>query len=790
MAAAAEPLLAGFTPEDAEQLLAEHFGIQGRATPLNGYRDRNFCVDTEEGRFVLKLMSQEVGKETLTLWVDAMQRLAAAGIAAPQPFATLQGNPWGMLADCNPFWLTRWVEGVPLAEVQARPAALHTAIGALVGQVQLALADCTHPALDRQFQWDLRNGERVSAANFAQLPEAGDRRVLHESLAGVAVGLGDSRHGEDLRNLLAVGPIHGDANDYNLLVSTEGEQPKLSGLIDLEDLSLGWLRGDLAISAAYAMLDQEDPVAVLVDMVRGYHVVSAIPEQELPALWPLACLRMCVSISLGAVARAADPDNSYISVTLQPGLRFLRQSLRISGPEVHQKLRQVCGFGAEEAKGKEQRGQKQRLARRHAVLGPNLSLSYDNPLHMVRGAGRYLFEASGRGYLDAINNVPHVGHGHPQVVQATTAQLHRHNTNTRYLDDTVLEYAEALVATLPAPLSVVHFVNSGSEANELALRLARVHSGGRDFVVLDAAYHGNTQALIDLSPYKFQGPGGQGRQAHVQVATLPDRYRGTYGYDEADAGPLYAQDLDRCLASIAERGAKPAAFLCEAIPGCGGQVVLPPGFLAAAFAKTRASGALCIADEVQTGFGRVGSHFWAFETQGVIPDIVTVGKPMGNGHPLGAVITTPAIASSFHNGMEFFNTFGGNPVACATGLAVLRVLEEEGLQENARLVGEQLLTGLRQLADQHPILGDVRGLGLFLGAVCVRDRATQEPAAEQARHIVHLMRDDGILLSTDGPLHEVIKIKPPLVFQTEDADFLLQRLDSALQRTASLSFQP
>ena len=296
------------------------------------------------------------------------------------------------------------------------------------------------------------------------------------------------------------------------------------------------------------------------------------------------------------------------------------------------------------------------------------------------------------------------------------------NTNTRYLHEEIGRYAERLSATLPGRLSVCYFVCSGSEANELALRLARAHTKARDVIVIDAAYHGNTSALIELSPYKFNGPGGAGRAEHVQVVPLPDPTAGSTAARSASRDSVMRRMCRRRLSAIHTRGQRVAAFFAEPLLGCGGQIVLPDGYLADAFARVRAAGGVCIADEVQTGLGRVGSHFWAFETQKVVPDIVTVGKPIGNGHPLGAVITTPEIAASFANGMEYFNTFGGNPVSCAVGLAVLDVIEEEGLQNNALTVGRHLLHGLRELSMRHEIVGDARGLGLYLGAELVQDR--------------------------------------------------------------------
>jgi len=354
------------------------------------------------------------------------------------------------------------------------------------------------------------------------------------------------------------------------------------------------------------------------------------------------------------------------------------------------------------------------------------------------------------------------------------------NTNTRYLHENLTRYAERLCATLPEPLRVCFFVCSGSEANELALRLARTHTGWKDTMVVDAGYHGNTTSLVEISPYKFDGPGGGGAPSHVHKVPMPDVYRGLYKMSDPQAGEKYAQHIAAAIRHIAERGSHLSAFICESLLSCGGQIVLPEHYLKQAYRQVRNAGGVCIADEVQVGFGRVGTHFWAFETQDVVPDIVTLGKPIGNGHPLGAVITTPAIAASFANGMEYFNTFGGNPVSCAIGLAVLDVIADERLQANAQKVGAHLIEGLRRLMDQHPLVGDVRGLGLFAGVELVSDRQTLEPAATQAAYLVNRLKECGILVSTDGPFHNVLKIKPPLVFTEANADFLITTIDKIL----------
>ncbi len=420
------------------------------------------------------------------------------------------------------------------------------------------------------------------------------------------------------------------------------------------------------------------------------------------------------------------------------------------------------------------------LGARGAYVSRTLSVSYRRPLHMVRGFMQHLYDADGQQFLDAVNNVPHVGHCHPGVVRAAQLQSSILNTNTRYLHENLARYAQRLCSRLPEPLHVCFFVNSGSEANDLALRLARTHTRCTDIVVIDGAYHGNLTSLIEISPYKFDGPGGAGAQPHVHKVPTPDTYRGIYREDDPQAADKYAGFVDEAIAQARTRGAGVAAFMSESIMSCAGQIVFPPGYLENAYSKIRAAGGVCIADEVQAGFGRAGSHFWGFETQDVVPDIVTMGKPIGNGHPLGAVVTTPEVAGSFVNGMEYFNTFGGNPVSCAVGLAVLDVIEEEGLQSRAQLVGNRLRSGLENLIGRHRIVGDVRGLGLFLGVELVRDRVSRDPAGDEASYVSERMKEQGILVGTDGPARNVLKIKPPLAFNESDADRLVDSLDAIL----------
>lgn len=422
---------------------------------------------------------------------------------------------------------------------------------------------------------------------------------------------------------------------------------------------------------------------------------------------------------------------------------------------------------------------------RRDKIGRNLSLGYRNPLKIVRGWQQYLFDETGQRYLDAYNNVPHVGHAHPRVVAAAERQMRVLNTNTRYLHDNLNRYAECLTATLPTPLNVCYFVNSASEANELALRLARAYTQQRDMIVLEGAYHGHTTSLVDISPYKHDGNGGNGAPDWVHTAPVADVYRGAYKADDPRAGEKYAAHVQQMITNLAAHGVGIAGYIAESCPSVGGQIIFPQGYLATTYRHVRAGGGLCIADEVQTGYGRTGTHMYAFEAQNVVPDIVILGKPIGNGHPIGAVVTSAEIANAFDNGMEFFSTFGGNTVSCAVGLAVLDVLQDENLMAHAHTVGQRLLQGLTELKSRYDIIGDVRGAGLFLGIELVNNLQTLEPAAAAASFVSNQMREQGILLGTDGPLHNVVKIRPPMPFSMTNADFLVETLDKILRMAFS-----
>ncbi|MCP3962819.1 MAG: aminotransferase class III-fold pyridoxal phosphate-dependent enzyme [bacterium] len=767
-----------FSVDDARRLARDLYGIEVEARQLVSYQDQNFLLEHGSGRrLVLKLSHASVPREMLDLQNRAMEHIAdrESSPATPRVCSTLGGERIVTVAgDDGVTHLARlvtFVEGTPWAAGAPHSPELGYRLGRFVGVLDRVLADFSHPAMHRFDRWDLKHTLEIREY-LGAIPDPGPRPNVERVLARF------EQRVLPLWSGLRASVIHGDANNDNILVSDDGTD--IAGLIDFGDCVHSATICELAIAMAYLMLGQEEPLTLGEQVLRGYHETHPLEAMELDVLLDLVLCRLAISLAYSYRLSKLRPDNTYLTVNQENAGKLLERLIALDSGGVRERFGRACGDTVstiDTAKNGRGRGRERILEARRRHIGASLSISYSEPLEIVRGAGPYLIDERGRAYLDAINNVCHVGHCHPRVVAAASAQMAVLNTNTRYLNDLLIDYAERLTATLPEPLRVCFFVNSGSEANDLALRMARVHTGRHDAVVVDGAYHGTTTSVVELSPYKFGGPGGAGRPDHVQVVPCPDVYRGPHGADDPQAGAEYAADV---AAAIDRAGGPVAAFFCESMISCGGQIIPPPGYLRAAFDHVRHAGGVCVADEVQVGFGRAGDAFWAFDFQDAVPDIVTMGKPIGNGHPISALVTTPEIARSFANGMEYFNTFGGNPVSCAVGLAVLDVIEEEGLQERARVVGAHMLEGLRGLAERHALIGDVRGHGMFLGVELVRDRETLEPAREEATEVIERMKDRGVLLSTEGPFHNVIKIKPPLVWTTAHADFLVEQLDAVL----------
>lgn len=415
------------------------------------------------------------------------------------------------------------------------------------------------------------------------------------------------------------------------------------------------------------------------------------------------------------------------------------------------------------------------IERRQRVLGTAYRLFYDNPLHIVRGEGVWLYDAGGERYLDAYNNVASVGHSHPRVVAAIAEQAAMLNTHTRYLHDGVVEYAERLVATFPSALSQAMFTCTGSEANDLALRIARSHTGASGVIVTELAYHGVTAAVAAVSPSLGKTvPLG----VDVRAVSAPDTYR----HDPATIGMWFAARVQEAIDDMLRHGIRPAALLVDTVFSSDGVYTDPAPFLAPAVEAIRAAGGLFIADEVQAGFARTGSCMWGFQRHGLVPDIVTMGKPMGNGHPIAGVVARPEIFERFGRDARYFNTFGGNPVSCAAALATLDVIQDEGLQANAARTGAYLRDKFREMARKHSWIGDVRGDGLFMGIELVKDQAAKTPATEETHRFVNLMREHRVLLSATGLRGNVIKLRPQLPFSLENTDQLMQAADEVFAK--------
>ncbi|NQV15619.1 aminotransferase class III-fold pyridoxal phosphate-dependent enzyme, partial [bacterium] len=551
--------------------------------------------------------------------------------------------------------------------------------------------------------------------------------------------------------------IHNDANEWNVLVNNG----KVSGLIDFGDLAYSPLINELAVTIAYACFDKEHPLDWAATILKSYHQIIALEENEIAVLYYLISARLCISVCNAAHSKKKDSDNVYAFVSEKQAWKMLHHWIRINPIGAENCFRSAIGLPALKTK-----ASNEMTKARHKVLSPLLTLSYSKPLYLSKSAFQYMYDVHGDTYLDAYNNISHVGHSHPKVVEAGQRQMAKLNTNTRYLYDLLPEYATKLLSKFPDSLNKVFFVNSGSAACDLAIRISRAHTEHNNIMVMEQGYHGHTQTDIDISDYKFSNKLGQGQKDYIIKAALPDTYRGKYSSNEGSAGKMYAREA---IEQIKDSDAPIAAFISEPILSCAGQVPLAKGYLEEVYPEIRNQGGVCISDEVQTGFGRLGDYFWGFEAHEVVPDIVIIGKPMGNGHPMSAVITTQEIAESFSKGVEFFSSFGGNPVSCAIGLSVLNVIEEEHLQENAKKVGNFYKALFMDLKREFPCIGDVRGSGLFIGVEIVKNPESKEHDRNLAYHIINELRDQHILMSTDGPFDSVLKTKPALCFTRENS---------------------
>ena len=997
-----------------QQVIQHSYDLDVELTRLDGEYDLNYRAlgkGSQAGQqYLFKVMRAECQADFVAMLcqahehIDAKQQDIAKLI--PKIIADKLGNSYSLVHDSEGvarlIWMQSHIQGQMYANMRPHSLQLISQLGVALAQLDRAMEDFQHPLLDAPIKWNLMQANWIEE-HLTLIEDPQKQAIVRQIQQQFARLL-------PLLEQLPQQAIHNDVNDYNLLIQTSLQAPaQLTGIIDFGDITQAPRICNLAICAAYVVLDHPQPEQALMSLVEAYHRYSPLTCQEADYLFDLLLMRLAVSVVNSRMMALANPDDPYITISEQPAWRFLlahgqkRKAMRArcrlacgyalnnesaqvldylqqnqgkfaqvlgqdlegasqvplsvadsnlpqnpfhmsdkealvlgdlndpndislglygeprlvytspdfyAGPAKHDNRRTVhlgvdiftaagCpvhtpldatvvqvanhkahldygGFvilrhatpegtafytlyghlnplvaqqltvGQQLIQGEAfaQLGEPsgnggwdphlhfqlildqgiigtnwagvadpddllfwQALCPNPAMLlnledeqtahqgldemaifderqnhfGDNVKLTYSRPVMFMRGWQHHLFDQMGRPYLDAYNNVPHVGHAHPRIAKLAAQQLTRLNTNTRYLHPAQAQFAQRLLAKLPNSLQVCYFVNSGSEANELALRLARAHTGVKDMITPNHGYHGNTTGAIDLSAYKFNKPNGVGQQDWVHLVDVADDYNGRYKRDNPQCAQKYAQQVDEAIANIHAKGTQLAGFIAETFPSVGGQIIPPTGYLAAVYDKVRAAGGICIADEVQTGLGRLGDYYFAFEHQKVTPDIVVLGKPIGNGHPIGVVITTQAIADSFANGIEYFSTFGGSTLSCRIGAEVLDIVEDEGLQANAQAMGNRLLTGLKELQDKHPAIGDVRGMGLFIGVELVTDQDSREPATALADHVLNRLREMRILIGTEGPADSILKIRPPLTITAADIDAILQALHTCLQ---------
>jgi len=983
-------------------MLKSLFGLSGELKGLQGEVDDNYLLVLPSGtKYLVKLAEEGTSSEFLEFQSALLDDLKGKieGYQIPEVVYSKRGRAFETVNLEGQNLLLRvltWIPGRMFASISPKTRTLFNEIGLMLGQLSLAMAEFDHPAAHRFLKWDPCQAGWVEK----HLEAFTDSKQLEI----VEFFLGQFNELKSTLEQLPHSVVHGDVNDYNLVVGDDFFAPSVCGIIDFGDALYSCSVSELAVCLAYSIMGQPDPLSAACHVVRAYHSVRRLTEDEIECLSTLLAIRLVVSVTCSLLNRSKRPDKDYSFISEKPAWALLEQWFGLHPNEVTYRFRAACGLepvpnGAKlkalfesgalhlhplvspqapripvfdmsvgstdlggvasyenlarfdrqvqrfmedadvtqalgrygetrpvyttdhylvqgndgpkwrtvhlgvdlfsepgtdvlavlegtvhsvvcndkdrdygptiilrhEAQGvvfytlyghlapdclealepgqAVVRGQRiasighhgenggwpphvhfqviadmlnfegdfpgvafpdelrlwfslcpdptswlgynaapcqpqathSLLETRKHLLGPNLSLSYDRPLHMVRGSMQYLIDVNGQRYLDTVNNVAHVGHEHPAVVAAGQRQMAVLNTNTRYLHEAILELANELLATLPDHLEVCHFVNSGSEANELALRMAEAFAGRRDMLVFESGYHGNTKRCVELSSYKFDGPGGTGAGPNVHVLPLPDFFRGPHSQE------AYLDELKRFFIKVKGSSVELAGFLGESILSCGGQLPVPSRILQLIYSQVQQAGGVCIADEVQTGLGRIGTHYWAFQARDVKPDIVTIGKPLGNGHPIAAVVCTREVAKRFHNGMEYFNTFGGNPVSCRIASEVLCLIKSKKLQQHALEMGNSLMKALNDLKITSPRIGDVRGEGLFSGFEMILPETNLEPDPQRAAWIENRMRRRGVLMSVDGPDHNVLKLKPPLCFSIQDLEFFMEQLTSVFE---------
>jgi len=756
-----------FDAAQAAELAERLFGLRGNASPVGSERDQGFVIAGPEGPVgVLKISNASEDRAVVDMETAAALHVLAVDpplpVAAPMrvlgadpalgrdAFVTSVEGPGGMSHLVRASTHMPGTASIDPPEIGPEAAFDY---GVVVARLARAMRSFFHPSAARVLMWDVHHAATMRPLLDA-IADADDRALLGRVLDRFEASV--LPRWWSLRSQV----IHGDVTLDNALVDERG---RITGIVDFGDMSHTALVCDLssAIESLSVHRPFEHVVPVAMRVVDGYRSVTALEPEELDVLPDLVAVRAVTDAVLFGWRAALHPDNAYLQDWAQvlPLLRYLEE-------EGIALFRDRLLTGGKTSDGAEL------LERRAQAFGPALSpLTYDRPLHLVRGEGVWLIDANGVRFLDCYNNVPVVGHAHPRVADAIARQSRLLNTNMRYLTDAPVELAERLVATMPegSGLDTVLFVNSGSEANDTAWRLATSWTGGGGALVTRFAYHGVTEAIAAISPEEWLA---SGKPNHVETFDPVDAYRDP----DLDMPASLAQAAER----LREREIEPAATFVDGGFTSDGIPVPAVEAVRALAERTHDAGALYVADEVQVGHGRSGPHLWSFAAQGVAADVVTLGKPMGNGHPVAALITRRELTERFAETTEWFSTFGGNPVACAAALAVLDVIEDEQLIARAARVGPALRAALTEVQRNHEAVGDVRGIGMLTGVDLVRDPTTKEPDPELTEAVANGMRARGVLVGTTGQAGNVLKVRPPLAFGDEHIVLVAEALDAAL----------
>ncbi len=758
-----------YSNEDVRDIAKKHFGLTGKLFHLDSERDQNFRLKTKTGdQFVIKIANSAENRAIVDMQLKALEHIAVTNPGMPVPEVVISRN--GMAIEQvqarngtqHHVRILTYLPGAPPKDNPVEPVLLRP-MGACLAKLALSLRGFFHPTANYELLWDLKHTSKLRQF-LPYISDTNQRELVRYFLDRF-----DQTVLPQLPKLRAQ-IVHNDMTLDNILVS-EDNPGSIVGIIDFGDMTHTLLIIDLATTIAPMLRGHNDPVGAAAEVIAGYHEIIPLEDAELRILYDLIAARLTMLNVIAAWRVTLHPDNrEYITGGVEQTWTTLEAWRALDPADVTQKFFRVCGLWEEKEVTQTPNAEKEtlqsHLTRRMRLLGPCAYLFYDQPLHIVRSEGVWLYDIDGHRYLDVYNNVAHVGHCHPHVVNAISKQARQLNTSTRYMHGLILELAEQITNRMPEPLSVCMFVCSGSEANELAWQMSKLVSGNSGALITKFSYHGSSTATKQFSTESIDLTN---LPPHVQTIFAPTS---DTTFRKPDSG------IRDAIMALDQQGYRPAMLILDTAFVSDGIFTSPKGYLQTLFAKTRTAGGLCIADEVQGGFGRLGQHFWGFQYGEVMPDIVTLGKPIGNGHPLAAVVTRPEIAEILANKMGYFNTFGGNPVSCAAGLAVLEVIEKEQLQHNAQIVGQYLRKRLVRLQKDYPVVGELHGAGLLQGIDIVKQDG--EPDPKMADRIMNHMRSNGVLIGTTGKNYSTLKIRPPMVFQKEHAEFLMAALTMAL----------